>query len=125
MKARLDSTNSGSTNGIVAAGWILVALGLTGIGFQHFFFGQYVPDGGGSMAAVDSGAGFVGVNGRHDLDRFGKKDSAKHQGAKSMDAGLALSALCGSDGYSSKLNCVSQRSEIVERCTQSAQLGMR
>lgn len=125
MKATLESTNGGSANGIVAAGWIFVALGLTGIGFQHFFFGQYVSDGGSSMAAVDSGAGFVGVHGRHDPDHSRKVDSAGFQGAMGSDSGLVVFVPGRSAGPFSALDCAWQRSGIVEPCIQKAQLGMR
>jgi hypothetical protein len=126
MKAALKSANGGPanwgpTNWIVSIGWISFAGCLIGIGFQHFFFEQFVSHGGSTMAAVDSGAGFLGSRGESGAGCCGQTDSAMHQAARGGGGfGRVVSVLSGSDAYFGELDCAgfAVGAGILDHCIQ-------
>jgi hypothetical protein len=121
MKAVPKSANWGSANGTVLVGWVFFAVCLMGIGFQHFFCGQFVSHGGSSMAAVDSGAGFLGSPGGSGVECCGRIDSVAHQRAMGGGgSGRVVSVLSGSAAYFGELNCAgfAVGAGIMDHCIQ-------
>jgi hypothetical protein len=119
--ANWASANWRPTNGIVLIGWIFFAVCLMGIGFQHFFFEQFVSHGGSSMAAVDSGAGFLGSRGGSGAGCCGQTDSAMHQAAMGGGgSGRVVSVLSGSAAHFGELDCAgfAVGGGIMDHCIQ-------